>query len=197
MKRINFTDAELVFLKDLANELKIQDNRATAKPLMFGVKYDQKELAFHKEDADYIEIYDQNNMVMLNTEELEETLIIRNLKYSAKFLNYYDKISGGDMVHEAFTSDESFNHMQTLNYIVDELLNDGNDERYVLIYRNKVNRLNGFLPNMFLTDKDANEYIESQRHNLGPNPFTYCYNMGCDTRLKKLLTIIEGVFSDV
>ena len=196
MKKIDFTDEELAFLKDLANDLKTQDNRATAKPLMFGVKYDQKELAFHKEEADYIEIYDQNDMVVLNTEDLEETLIIRNFKYSAKFLNYYDKISGGKRVHESFTSDESFNHMQTLKYIVDELLND-DDDRYILIYRNKVNGLNNFSPNMFLTDKDANEYIENQRHNLGPNPFTYCYYMGCDARLKKLLTIIEGVFSDV
>jgi len=196
MKKIDFTDEEITFLKDLANELKTQDNRATAKPLMFGVKYNQKVLTLHQDEADYIEIYDQNNMVMLDADELEETLIARNLKYTDKFLKYYDRVSSGDKVHESFTRDESFNHMQTLKYIVDELLND-DDDRYILIYRNKVNGLNNFSPNMFLTDKDANEYIENQRHNLGPNPFTYCYYMGCDARLKKLLTIIEGVFTDV
>ena len=189
MKRINFTEQELKFLKDFANEIKTQDNRGTALPLMFGVKYEQKVPAAIPDDSDCVDILFGGELQDIET--LLEKLPESRLKvYDSEFVDFCNRLSRGDG-----TSNDKKILMVKLDLLIDEL--NEHDPGHQLVYSNIVKQVNPFNPDMFLTAKEANEFIERQRHNLGPNPFTYTYYMGCDTKLKRLLTIIEGVFSDV
>ena len=175
---LGLSTEDVLFLRKLAQELKTQDTRGTAKPygLVIGQKKRQitdfeysSKTAVHWNECDYDsfeELMDAMKEYYLEDEESHEVI---------------------DYIEENCSS---MSDLKNHEYKIRELVNDT-----FSVYGYEV--VDDFTPtrdsgNFFLTEKAAKAYLEANSHNLNRG-FTYGIHLFRNPEMETLLNIVEKI----
>lgn len=173
----NLKVEDLTFLKNLANELKTQDNCATATPLIFKIRETNIVAGMDTDIVDDICIVDCEGNLFTEPSELIEFI---EDNYSEE-----DDDNINSIVNRAgFEEDElDLNDFNDLHKLLEELGSDGwTVTGYVeeYIYKGE-----------FLTRESALQHLECNRHHYKKDAVVYATHGWRNPTLEKLLDIVK------
>ena len=161
------------FLVELAQKLKTQDNRATAKPLIFTIKEQVKIIGLDREYGEEVCLVDEEGGVYTSPEEVIEHIVDYIIQDETQ--TFEDFAKAYDVV-----VDET--NLESLL----ELINVAGHE-WTLSYYQTQERFRG----EFLTEEAAIEHLQANRYHYNETATVYCKHAWRNPELEQLLTIVE------
>lgn len=159
------TQDDIQFLKDLGTELKTQDNRCTAKPLIFQIREEKNIVGM---DLDY-----SDDTVLLIGDEYHEFYEVED---AIEFLLDCDYLESDDL------EDEEFNDLAELYEFL-----DARDMDYITL--TGVSKEDSF-KEFFLTAKACDNHIKMNHYHY-KKPDSYAKHAWRSPELERLLEIVE------
>ena len=171
----NLTMEDLTFLKDLAKELRIQDSRATAKPLVFKIRETiiepYQDLWFVEDEICLISPKERVCLTSADVLEVLETYYPRDYKRVMDFVSEREDLSYQTDLRELFDVLECL-----------EL-----DYNWTLTGYKEVEKFSG----EFLTARAAEAHLKENRHHYNETAHIYCARGWRNPELEQLLAIVE------
>ena len=182
--KVNITDDQVTFLKELVHELKTQPNAATAKPLLFSIHED--EYAYVEEVLNHTD--DIVKVVVLQNDDCDE---FNNIKELVAYVEdwYFDDNSDDD-VADLLETVKSCQDIDDLQCAISEELRQSLDLSFM--YRIKSHRQSARNNHVFFTKAAAVRFIESNKHNL-KNPTIFINNAYRNPEVRYIHELIYSI----
>ena len=161
------TEEDILFLKELANELKTQDTACTAKPVYYSIMQEDKEYGIDQGYADGMCVIGDEGEVFTEANELVEWVF-----------ECYSPTEQQQEELRNFTDIEEIYDYCNDNNIVDSLTYTG--------YRDIEKH-----DEMFLTKKALKKHVELNYYHYKKNPVSYAHHAWRNPELEHLLKIVE------
>lgn len=161
------TEEDILFLQDLANELRTQDTACTAKPVYYSIMQEDKEYGIDQEYADGMCVIGDEGETFTEANELIDWLIE----------NYSGAEEQQDELRIIDDLEEIYDYCND-NKIVDSLTYTG--------YRDIEKH-----DEMFLTRRALKKHIEQNYYHYKENPVSYAHHAWRNPELEKLLKIVD------
>ena len=161
------------FLVELAQKLKTQDNRATAKPLIFTIKEEVKIIGLSQEYADGCCLVNEEGEPFFSPKEVVEYIVDYIMKDSTQTLQAFAK--GYDL-----EVDET-----NLESLLELICAAGYD--WTMTYYHEQERFRG----EFLTEEAAFDHLQTNRYHYNETATVYCKRAWRNPELEQLLTLVE------
>lgn len=175
----NLTKEDLTFLKELAKELRTQDTRATAKPLVFKIRetvcVPYKDLYYFNEDVCLIDPDERVYLTAQEALEALETLYEKDAQALKQLAANYP-----DMAYQE--------DLRALYDLMEDLELDWELTGYEM--EEKVS-------GSFLTARAAQAHLNENCHHYNSTAHVYCTHAWRNPELEQLLTIVEKFDSEL
>ncbi len=161
---------DIIFIKNLSNEINTQDNRCTAKPFTYRIQQSQKVISLDSS---------QYNNIGITIDD-----------------DYYDDIEDcfeyvEECVNEENESDDYYVQIITKSELEDYLDELGKDYNYYSWqYEDRLCSSSQGGTNCFLTEKACEDFIKSNSHNLS-NPKSYVVHEFRNNEMKQLIELVH------
>lgn len=196
------TKEEVLFLKNLQDEMNTQDTFATADPRYWIIKGKQTILNVDEETADGIAIFDQNEKIKANgfkeiAEFIESSVLCgKNSEWSVSYEEGCGPFSLRCIRVKDITSG-STTSLYTANDI-NEWLDKMEVSSYISSYKCAYFAVEGYdYPNtLFLTYEDAAEHLNKFSYHYDESAHPYCCCAQMSPRLEALYKILHEVDFD-
>ena len=173
---------EMLFIKNLSNEMNTQDNRCTAKPYTYRVQQSEKVISLDRDKYENLGILIDNDEPFDNIEDCVEYV---NDRIYEDFI-YEEDVHSDNYVNIKTKSDlEHYLDKYSIKY-----------EYYSWKYIDSFNNSHQGGSNCFLTEKACEEFIESNSHNLC-NPRSYIVHEFRNPEMRKLIDIIHKLAEQI
>lgn len=170
-KKLSTEDAQ--FLVELAQKLKTQDSRATAKPLIFTIKEEIKIIGLSQDYADDCCLVDEEGQPFFTSEEVVEYVTDYIMEDPTQTIQEFAK--GYDMKVDETNLESLLNLINKVGY------------DWTITHYHTQNRFRG----EFLTEEAASEHLKANRHHYNETATIYCKRAWRNPELEELLTIVE------